>query len=175
MIHVRVRGGFWSKVDKNGPVHPVFGPCWVWTATKDKKGYGFTWIGPERKTRQHIRTHRLSYLLHVGPIPENLSVLHKCDNTSCVRPDHLFLGTQLDNMRDMCRKGRRRAGDARGLRNPRAILTPALIEIARAMYVRGDSYPTIAARFSVGPEAIGRALRGESWKGGVTSHITAAR
>lgn len=164
MIHVRVKGGFWSKVDKQGPIHPIFGPCWVWTGTKDAKGYGFTWIGPDRKTRQHIRTHRLSYRLHVGSIPDGLSVLHRCDNTSCVRPDHLFLGTQLDNMRDMCRKGRHNPGNRKSTNNPRAKLTAAVIEQARAMHARGDSYPTIAARFGVGPAAVGRVIRGESWQ-----------
>lgn len=72
--------------------------CWNWIACTNPKGYGqFT----------QLRAHRVSYELYVGPIPEGLSVLHKCDNRRCVNPDHLFVGTQDDNMKDMKRKGRK--------------------------------------------------------------------
>ena len=90
---------FWRFVEK-GP------GCWTWTGAKGQEGYGkFSVLIP----RLHqIRAHRFSYELHFGPLPAGMQVCHHCDTPSCVRPDHLFVGTQLDNMRDMVAKGRSR-------------------------------------------------------------------
>jgi HNH endonuclease len=101
---------FWSKVDKQGPVpdhRRKLGRCWIWTGKK-KTGWGAFGIVSHTingKTAEY-RVHRVSWELHYGPIPDNLCVLHKCDNTSCVRPTHLFLGTRQDNMADKMAKGR---------------------------------------------------------------------
>lgn len=92
---------FWSKVNKDGPVHPVHGTCWVWTAALRDHGYGGSWNG----TRAD-KAHRVSWRLTNGEIPDGLNVLHKCDNRLCVRPEHLFLGTHRDNARDKEAKGR---------------------------------------------------------------------
>jgi len=70
-------------------------------------------------------THRVSWELHYGPIPKGMSVLHKCDNPPCVRPDHLFLGTQQDNLQDMRNKGRHRWG--LGERHAHAKLTTEIV------------------------------------------------
>ncbi len=75
--------------------------CWVWRSTIVWNGYGRMWY-----CGQGIRAHRMSWMLHRGPIPKGLWVLHKCDNPPCVNPDHLFVGTRSDNMRDAKRKGR---------------------------------------------------------------------
>jgi hypothetical protein len=72
--------------------------CWVWNGTCWEKGYGR--LGDKR-------AHRVMWAIVNGPIPPGLQVLHHCDNPPCVRPEHLFLGTQLDNMRDMIAKGRK--------------------------------------------------------------------
>ena len=85
---------FWQKVR-------VEDGCWEWTASRHYKGYGWFRVGDRME-----KAHRVSYLLHHGPIPEGMSVLHKCDNPACVRPDHIFLGTQQENIADMVRKGR---------------------------------------------------------------------
>lgn len=96
---------FWSHVIK-------IDGCWIWTASKRYKGYGaFCW----RRDGVLIqgRAHRYSYELHYGTFPDELFVLHKCDNPPCVNPKHLFLGTVLDNNLDMCRKGRHVSGTSK--------------------------------------------------------------
>ena len=91
--------------------------CWIWTAkVKDKRlGYGVIHIGGRRNGRWHY-AHRISWGLYRFTIPFGLDVLHKCDNPSCVNPDHLFLGTQADNNFDRDRKGRHKplCGNANG-------------------------------------------------------------
>jgi hypothetical protein len=82
------------------------GKCWLWRAGKDRDGYGtFQAFG-----RGH-RAHRFSYRIYVGKLRKDLLVCHSCDNTSCVNPNHLFVGTQLDNKQDCIRKGRHSHGD----------------------------------------------------------------
>ena len=88
---------FWSYVNKGDG-------CWEWTASRSGKGYGvFFHLG---FSGRRTSAHRFSWELHNGPVPAGLHVLHHCDNPSCVRPDHLWLGTQSDNSKDMWNKGR---------------------------------------------------------------------
>lgn len=87
---------FWEKVDRRGP-----NDCWEWTA--GKKGIGY---GRIRILGKLNLSHRYSYQLHKGEIPEGLCVLHSCHNPSCVNPNHLRVGTQQDNMDDMKKAGR---------------------------------------------------------------------
>ena len=84
--------------------------CWLWLGRCDGKGYG---------RFNNTMVHRLSYLAARGPISAGLLVLHKCDVPGCINPDHLFLGTALDNARDRDRKGRGGHGQPKpGLRKP---------------------------------------------------------
>jgi len=79
--------------------------CWEWTGVRSGSGYGRIQTRGRSKGA-FVRAHRLSWEMHCGPIPDGFMVLHSCDNRGCVNPDHLFLGTQSDNMRDMSAKGR---------------------------------------------------------------------
>lgn len=85
---------FWGRVNKTDG-------CWLWTGWALNSGYG------EHGRARRMLAHRYSYALANGPIPKGQLVLHKCDTPLCVRPDHLFLGTDADNMRDRWTKGRK--------------------------------------------------------------------
>jgi hypothetical protein len=93
-----------ERFQNNVFVCPYDHGCWFWIGGTVRDGYGS--IGRGARGAGVIRAHRLSWLIHYGEIPEGLNVLHKCDNPSCVRPDHLFLGTTADNMEDARNKGR---------------------------------------------------------------------
>lgn len=93
---------FWAKVDKRGPDE-----CWLWTGCR-KKAFGYGKIGEGRMGQRTLLAHRVSWEITNGSIPDGAMVLHRCDNPPCVNPRHLFLGDQLDNMRDMVSKGRQR-------------------------------------------------------------------
>jgi hypothetical protein len=85
---------FWSRVDKTDG-------CWLWTGWTSRFGYGRI-----KRDNRECLTHRVSWELTNGPIPDGMCVLHRCDVPACVRPDHLFLGTKTDNAADRTAKGR---------------------------------------------------------------------
>lgn len=78
-------------------------PCWIWQGCKDKDGYGVAWDGLKK-----LPAHRLAYRLIHGTLSSIFKVLHKCDVSSCFNPEHLYEGTQQDNIKDSVSKGRHR-------------------------------------------------------------------
>lgn len=92
---------FWGKVH-------VTPNCWLWSASVTGSGYGQ--IGLGRKLDGRGDSHRIAWLLCNGPIPDGQQVLHKCDNKRCVNPDHLYLGTNAQNMQDALQRGQKPRG-----------------------------------------------------------------
>lgn len=86
----------------------IIDDCWIWQKFKNNDGYGSIWV--EDKI---YRTHRLAYLLWIGEIPYNVCVCHKCDNRACINPDHLWIGSHIENMQDMVKKKRTLYGEQR--------------------------------------------------------------
>lgn len=121
---------FWAKVNKNGPTAlPELGPCWLWTAsTTGRRAMHGQFVLPrvDGEAQRHVYAHRFSWELAYGPIPDGLSVLHRCDVGACVRPSHLFIGTQQDNLADARQKGRLDNSKSRGERrfSSRFVLVP---------------------------------------------------
>lgn len=137
--------------------------CWIWTAAACSRGYGF--INDNGEIR---RSHRVSWELHNGPIPEGSGyhgtcVLHKCDTPECVNPDHLFLGTQAENVTDMFGKGRGKK--ASGERHGRAKLTKKDVLSIRRRYAEGGiSHQKIASKYRVSESLVGFIVNRKIWR-----------
>lgn len=142
---------FWDCVDRSGD-------CWVWKRPVHARSrYPKFRIG----NRTRVKAHRFAWELANGLIPHGLHVLHRCDNTICVRPDHLFLGTHDDNMADKAAKGRVVApkGEACHLARISAEQAAAI----REAYASGISQSTVAARFGIDQTHVSRIVRGKAW------------
>ncbi len=135
---------FWPNVEKG-----VGDGCWLWVGSKLPKGYGML-----AKTYAH----RFSYEIHTGTIPAGLLVCHSCDNPSCVRPDHLFLGTYKENTQDMIRKGR--TNGPKGTRAARAKLTELQVLEIRAAT---DGPSAIAKRFNLNESTVCKIRLRKRW------------
>ncbi len=124
--------------------------CWEWRGGTTGNGYGmFRW-----ETGRSMVAHRASYIIHVGPVPDDLVVCHHCDNRLCVRPDHLFVGTQADNMEDARKKGRLDGtpnGPQDGEHNHNAKLTNAEVDEMRRLFAAGVRQADLARRFHTTP------------------------
>lgn len=140
---------FWSRVVKHDG-------CWEWTGAKWPFGYGSfrAYTGPKFSMPRngYVDAHRFSWELHNGPIPEGMFVCHRCDHPPCTNPEHLFLGTQKDNMQDCSRKGK--AGRA-------PILTAEEVDSIKGWMKRGLSRPKVAKIFAVSPALIDQIAWGQ--------------
>jgi len=153
---------FWSKVYKESGVYGASGTfptqCWIWQA-HIADGYGkFTvcYNGIAKK----VRAHRFAYELTYGTVARNISVCHECDNRKCVRPDHLFLGTNSDNVSDRDAKGRQARGISHGL----AILKELDVKQIRVLYKKGWTQQKLAKRFVVCQSLISDIVNYKRWK-----------
>lgn len=152
----RVR--FWSKVE------PRPSGCWEWTGATRRGGYGvFVYRLASYRVRQDT-AHRLSWEMLYGPVPDGLLVCHSCDNRRCVRPSHLWLGTDQDNSDDKMRKGRSNlASRSWRPRSHGTKLSEDDIPGIRARIATGESYAAIGRSCGVSGEAISLIARGKRW------------
>jgi hypothetical protein len=127
--------------------------CWLWTASLRNDGYGQV-----RHQGDMDGAHRVSWRIHIGEIPKGMQVLHRCDTPTCVNPDHLFIGTHGDNMKDAANKMRfRQSGESNGY----ARLTELDVEA-----IRGASglQREIASRFKVSQSTVSLIKLGKRWR-----------
>ena len=147
---------FWAKVEKTDN-------CWEWIGSKNNYGYGKIIL-----LRKLISAHRLSWIIHNGDIPEGshygtVCVLHKCDNPSCVNPDHLFLGTHSENMQDMLKKNR--GAKQVGEEASNSKLNSSQVRIIRYWWSMGNMTKSrIGKFFDVSYSAIDCIVRRKTWK-----------
>lgn len=145
-VHTR----FWRMVEK-GP------GCWEWTGARVEGGYGIFQAGGRAR-----RAHRFLFTLQGNPVPAWLQVCHRCDNPSCVRPDHLFWGTAKENVRDCVIKGRRRPplGAAHGM----ARLSDGDVIAIRRRRCAGEGGSDLGREYGVCPATISLIVNRKHWR-----------
>lgn len=160
--------------------------CWIWTGYRDKDGYGGSCLDGKGQ-----RANRVSYQIYKGGTPKDLFVLYKCDNPTCVNPDHLFLGTVFENIEDMVNKGRQAKGNKhgsvthpekvprmigdrngsrtkpemlpRGSKHPFAKVNEYKIKEMRRMYKNGAKQSTICTKYGLSPSVVCNIVNGKTW------------
>lgn len=145
---------FWGKLD------PLAGPddCWPWPGCRWPEGYGQTWDGA-----RVVRTHRFAWEIATGrTIPEGMQINHHCDNRPCCNPDHLYLGTHDDNMRDMWGRGRGRLRS--GENHWAASITAVDARTIRERYAAGGvKQRQLADEYGTTKAVISKVVCGDSW------------
>lgn len=148
-----VKERYWSFVEKTDD-------CWLWRGNTNN-GYGNFSVGSYRMQKAH----RVSYVIKYGDFDSSLFVCHRCDNPICVRPDHLFLGTHADNMRDMAVKGRH-VSPYRG--KPELVASAKLtwdkVDRIRESARNGMTHAELSTEYGVARAQITRIVSGDRWK-----------
>lgn len=126
----------------------------MWTAGKDRNGYGGIKIAGKQ-----LRAHRVAWEIEYGPVPDGMCVLHRCDTPACVNPEHLFLGTMADNMNDKEAKGR-------GAHPFGAAHSKAKLEESDVQHIRASSQPAaeLAAIYGLSLSGVYHVINGRSWR-----------
>lgn len=149
---------FWEKVQVGAPSE-----CWEWTGTKASRlPYGLFRTSKDPADSPQ-GAHRVAWRLTYGAIPSEMFVCHRCDNPSCVNPDHLFLGTPADNLVDMRAKGRG-PKPLRGDANPNAALSEASVRDIRDRVQGGTTQTALATEYNVSKQTVSLIVRRLRWK-----------
>jgi len=143
--------------------------CWIWEGFKSHNGYGRLRITNNKR----IPSHRFSYELFKGNIPQKLLVCHHCDNPSCVNPDHLWIGTHKENMHDMIRKQRGGFGSGinlatikrrKGITHPRAKLNEEKVLEMRELSKKGMTNRALGIKFNISESTVSGIVLRKEWK-----------
>ena len=145
MFSAKSLARYWSKVKKTDD------GCWEWVGSRQQRGDGNL-----RAAGRDYLAHRVSWEIAHGPIPAGMLICHHCDNPPCVRPDHLFLGTQADNIRDMFNKGRSRGSQSK-------LSAKQVAEIRRARQ-SGEKVRVLARLYGVHRNTIYALISGRTYK-----------
>lgn len=140
---------FEAKVDRSGDCH-------LWTAGVDTDGYGVFAIAHHNE----MKAHRYAWEKVNGKIPEKQMILHRCDRTGCVNPDHLFVGTGADNMADMVKKSRQSKGE----NQHKAKLTEKDVIEIRLLVRLGHSQVSVAKTYGVTAANVNEIILRKTWK-----------
>jgi len=166
-VTARLMARFWELVDKTSG-----NKCWIWRGILNRKGYGSFYM-----CQRTERAHRVSWWIANGKIPLGLLVLHICDNAACVNPNHLYLGTDMDNTRDKFARGR--VSPARGERNGMvkhpesrqngekcwmSILTNDDVFDMRSRRRQGESTRSLSIEYGVAQSTVRSVVSGRTWK-----------
>lgn len=164
--------------------------CFAWTGHVDEHGYGYITLKCRDGKFRSLRAPRVLWELTNGPIPDGQYICHHCDNPNCVRPDHLFLGSHEDNMRDMREKGRAATGDrngksvhpesilrgdahpnrqhpeklAHGERHHMAKMTAEKVRAMRQLHAEGVSTAELVRMFGIAKPTVHQILAGRTWR-----------
>lgn len=158
--HKPLEERFWAHVVPDGD------NCWLWTAVRNNKGYGY--LAEGAPSRRRVLAHRASWEIHNGPIPPGMEVCHRCDNPGCVNPSHLFVGSHAENLHDMLQKERHGSvthpnAALIGESHPMAKLSEDDVRNIRASWPQ-ESQRSLARRYRVDRALIRKIVRRDLWK-----------
>lgn len=144
------------KIDENG--------CWIWQGSKKENGYGNCGSGYPQQT-----SHRSAYQIFIGNIPDGLFVCHKCDVKLCCNPEHLFLGTNSENIKDAIKKGRikcvpNKSKGSKGEKNPKSKLDNYKVKRIRELIAKGFSISDVCRYAKISPSQVDRISKYKAWR-----------
>lgn len=155
----KIEENFWSKVEKTDS-------CWNWIANKSSEGYGKFYTIVKSGMFDSELAHRISYWFAYGEFDRSLEVCHKCDNESCVNPNHLFLGTHKDNINDMVNKGRHhfQTNPRKNEEHSQVKLTWEIVRDIRSRYSEGGvTQKELANIYELDRSWVSRIINNKTW------------